>query len=91
MRYGGDEFCVILPETEWRGALEVAERIRRNFASRPFQVDDTEVVLTASFGVASYPEHASNKTEIIKAADEAMFAVKDERKNGILVAGGKEP
>ena len=39
--------------------------------------------------MASYPEHAQSKAEIIKAADEAMFAVKDERKNGILVAGGQ--
>lgn len=89
VRYGGDEFCVILPETDWRGALEVAERIRRSFASKPFCVDGAEVQLTASFGVASYPEHASSKAEIIKAADEAMFSVKDERKNGILVAGGR--
>jgi diguanylate cyclase (GGDEF)-like protein len=89
VRYGGDEFCVILPETDWRGALEVAERIRRNFASRPFRLDGTEITLTASFGVASFPEHALTKSEIIKAADEAMFAVKGERKNGILVAGGK--
>jgi diguanylate cyclase (GGDEF)-like protein len=89
VRYGGDEFCVILPETGWRGALEVAERIRRSFASKPFCVDGAEVELTASFGVASYPEHAATKAEIIKAADEAMFSVKDERKNGILVAGGR--
>ena len=89
VRYGGDEFCVVLPETDWRGALEVAERIRRNFASRPFECDGKEIVLTASFGVASYPEHATTKADIIKAADDAMFAVKDERKNGILVAGGQ--
>lgn len=86
VRYGGDEFCVVLPETDWRGALEVAERIRGNFAGRPFLVEDDEIVLTASFGVASYPEHAGTKAELIKAADEAMFAVKDDCKNGIIVA-----
>ncbi len=89
VRYGGDEFCVILPETDWRGALELAERIRRSLASKPFALDGVELTLTASFGVAAYPEHASTKAELIKAADEAMFAVKDERKNGILVAGGR--
>lgn len=89
VRYGGDEFCVVLPETDWRGALEVAERIRRAFAARPFECEGKQIVLTASFGVASYPEHATTKAEIIKAADEAMFEVKNERKNGILVAGGR--
>ncbi len=89
VRYGGDEFCVILPETDWRGALELAERIRRSFASKPFALDGAELTLTASFGVAAYPEHASTRADLIKAADEAMFAVKDERKNGIMVAGGR--
>ena len=52
-------------------------------------IDGAEITLTASFGVASYPEQAQTKAEIIKAADEAMFSVKDERKNGTLVAGGQ--
>ena len=45
------------------------------------------VALTASFGVASFPLHGKNKAELIKAADQAMFRVKDDAKNGIVVAG----
>jgi len=90
VRYGGDEFCVILPETDWRGAIEVAERIRATFAQKPFALGGTKgVMLTASFGVASFPEHATTKEDLVKAADQAMFQVKESRKNGILVAGGQ--
>jgi diguanylate cyclase (GGDEF)-like protein len=87
IRYGGDEFCIILPETDWRGAQEVAERIRANFADGLFLVGKTEgVSLTASFGIASFPEHAQTKGEMIKKADEAMFLIKGKQKDGILVA-----
>jgi len=87
IRYGGDEFCIILPETDWRGAQEVAERIRANFANGLFLVGKTEgVSLTASFGIASFPQHAQTKGEMIKKADEAMFLIKGKQKDGILVA-----
>src|SRR5207249_9150000 len=57
-RYGGDEFCVVLPETDLRGACELSERLRVSLASRSFLVDDTPgMTLTASFGIAAYPDH----------------------------------
>ena len=89
VRWGGDEFCIILPETDWRGAREVAERVRARFGDGPFLKDVVEggVVLTASFGIASFPEHADNKDDLVSRADEAMFRIKSARKNGILVAG----
>jgi diguanylate cyclase (GGDEF)-like protein len=88
-RYGGDEFCVLLPETDWRGAMEVAERLKERIASRPFLVDETGgIALTASFGLASFPEHAQSLEELVKAADEAMYEIKRSGKNDINVAGG---
>jgi diguanylate cyclase (GGDEF)-like protein len=87
VRYGGDEFCVILPETDTPGALQVAERLRAEIANRPFLTGDgLDVYLTASFGIATYPTHGLTKEELVQAADRAMFEVKSTTKNGIRVA-----
>jgi diguanylate cyclase (GGDEF)-like protein len=86
-RYGGDEFCVVLPETELRGACELSERLRVSLMSRSFLVDDTPgMTLTASFGVAAYPDHARTSLGLIKCADKAMQKVKLSGKNSIGVS-----
>ncbi|HEU4403382.1 MAG TPA: GGDEF domain-containing protein [Candidatus Polarisedimenticolia bacterium] len=86
-RYGGDEFCVVLPETDLRGARELAERLRVAVGSRPFLVDDTPgMTLTASFGIASYPDHARTSLALIKCADRAMQRIKVSGKNSIGVS-----
>jgi diguanylate cyclase (GGDEF)-like protein len=87
VRYGGDEFCIILPETHWQGALEVAERIRSRLAATPFLLEETGgIEITGSFGLAAYPTHAITKEELIKKADEAMYRIKCQNKNDIQVA-----
>ena len=86
-RYGGDEFVVVLPETPPGGALVIAERIRRAIASHPFLRDEgLEARISASFGIASYPDHALTPEGLIQKADQAMYRVKEKDKNGIEVA-----
>jgi len=89
-RFGGDEFCILLPETEWHGALEVAERVREAIAGSNFLTglvaDPGGVRVTASFGIASYPLHARTKEDIIVQADRAMQRIKNGTKNSIAIA-----
>ncbi len=90
-RYGGDEFCVVLPETDPRGARELAERLRMALGSKPFLVHDTPgMALTASFGIASYPEHSRTSLGLIKCADRAMQRIKLSGKNSIGMSGPEE-
>ena len=86
-RYGGDEFCIVLPQTGWQGAYEVAQRIRDAISRTPFLVSDTGGrSLTASFGISSFPFHADSKEELVTLADQAMYKMKDAGKNSIQVA-----
>ena len=87
VRYGGDEFCVVLPETDTQGAYQVADRVRITIAERPFRVsENAQVNLTGSIGIASFPAHAQTKEDLIRQADRAMFTIKNQSKNAIAVA-----
>jgi len=72
-RTGGEEFAMILPDTDQHEAYLVAERLRtriaESFAGQP-------VPLTMSFGVATYPAHATNHEGLLRAADDALYAAK---------------
>jgi diguanylate cyclase (GGDEF)-like protein len=87
-RFGGDEFAVVLPDTGSEGALAAAERVRERIAAHAFlkASDGLDVHLTASVGVATLPDVASSAEELIKAADMAMYRVKDKGKNGVFLA-----
>jgi diguanylate cyclase (GGDEF)-like protein/putative nucleotidyltransferase with HDIG domain len=73
-RIGGEEFALLLPETDERGAFIVAERLRRA-THRSFS--DSPVGVTFSFGVASAPLHAADGVALLRAADRASAAAKD--------------
>ena len=86
-RYGGDEFVAVLPETPASGALVIAERIRKSIEDHAFLRDQgLEARISASFGIASYPDHGLTPEGLIQKADQAMYRVKERDKNGIEVA-----
>ena len=87
-RFGGDEFALVLPDTGSDGAVFVGERIREKIAAWSFlRADGLDISLTVSVGVATLPDVAASAEQLIQAADEAMYAVKDRGKNGIHVSG----
>lgn len=80
-RYGGDEFTILLPETNRRGALETAERIRKSIATSQFDVRGTNLSATVSLGIASYPEDGGNIDIIVDKADRALYRAKRRGRN----------
>ncbi|MEW6571146.1 MAG: sensor domain-containing diguanylate cyclase [Nitrospirota bacterium] len=83
-RYGGDEFVIVLPQTPPGAAAQIAERIRKSMEQYTFlKKAGLSLKLTASFGVASYPESAKSKEDIIRLADEAMYKVKYQTRNAV--------
>lgn len=81
-RYGGDEFVIVLPDTGMELAGTVAERIRSMIAAHSFNGGrNLTLSLTASFGVAAFPQHASSPQQLIACADRAMYEAKAARKD----------
>ncbi|MFL6214930.1 MAG: diguanylate cyclase [Blastocatellia bacterium] len=86
-RYGGDEFVMMLPESASASAMQMAERVRAQIAGNCFSGGvGAHIHLTASFGVASYPEHAQTAERLIELADAAMYEAKQRRKDSVQVA-----
>lgn len=88
-RFGGDEFCVLLPEVGARKALQAAERLRARVDAQPAQVNrDVMVSYTVSIGVAEW-RRGSELPELIEAADAAMRAAKQAGRNRVQLAAAR--
>lgn len=83
VRYGGDEFMLILPKASRSGAREVADRLLQRSWDRPFRLRDAGLVVpvTLSIGVASAPEDGKNSRELFQAADTALYHAKQSGRN----------
>src|SRR6266568_482423 len=92
VRYGGDEYVAILLGVDSGGALKVAERIRRSIEDHVFlSREGARVRVTASIGLASYPEHTSSKPEVLDLADRAMYRGKRSTRNVVYIASKDLP
>jgi diguanylate cyclase (GGDEF)-like protein len=91
VRYGGDEFVLILTETGTDEAVQVAERIRAKIEAHRFTGGrKLNFSLTASFGVAVFPFHALSPQQLIACADQAMYQAKAANKNCVRVIANSE-
>lgn len=87
-RYGGDEFIVLLPQTGKQAAIGVAQRLRACLRISRFLADEgLHLEVLASFGIATFPEDADTPQDLVRAADEMMYVVKNSTRNGIAAAG----
>lgn len=86
-RYGGDEFVILLPQTDKESASIVARRLREQLNTTVFIRDEgLNLRVTASIGLATYPGDATTKADMIRMADEAMYHVKNTTRDNIAVA-----
>jgi len=89
VRYGGEEFIIVLPNTPEEETIFLAERIRKAVQEHNFVISDTEKVnITMSGGIASYPKNAADAKSLLNAADTALYAAKAAGKNVVLCCKG---
>jgi diguanylate cyclase (GGDEF)-like protein len=86
-KYGGDEFVVILPQTDKVGAYLAAERLRESVEREPFPGAETQPLgkATISIGLAAYPEHGLSDEEILNHADKALYFAKESGRNRSVI------
>ncbi|HBM76002.1 MAG TPA: hypothetical protein DD429_10700 [Clostridiaceae bacterium] len=72
-RYGGEEFTVVLPDTDSEKAYAIAERIRENVEKNIFVIDGKKIRTTVSGGISEFPKIASSATDLLSYADRAMY------------------
>jgi diguanylate cyclase (GGDEF)-like protein len=85
-RIGGDEFVLLVGElAEPEVALALAEKIRQALR-HPYRIDDHELTISCSLGVAIYPDHGTNELELTKGADEAMYRAKETGRDSVQLA-----
>ncbi len=85
-RYGGEEFTLLLPETDGAGAMAVAERLRRAVAELPFIVHDGELTVTISIGASTLGPDVASHEALLDVADRALYRAKHAGRNQVVMA-----
>jgi diguanylate cyclase (GGDEF)-like protein len=88
-RFGGEEFVVLLPDTDRDSAAEIAERIR--VAVSALDIVGVSRPITASFGVAAIPEDADEPTLLLRGADRALYLAKSRGRNRVETLSSTDP
>jgi diguanylate cyclase (GGDEF)-like protein len=82
-RFGGEEFCVLCEETDSHGAQLLAERVREELESTELQTELGPLRVTASLGVATFPDHASSAPDLFVQGDKALYEAKSRGRNQV--------
>lgn len=90
-RLGGEEFGIILTETDSRKAMMVAEELRASLARSPMPAEDTEITMTMSIGIAELGADGETLRELLAAADRLLYQAKADGRNRIAVRGDRVP
>jgi len=88
-RYGGEEFIVVLPRTDRRGAYRVAEKLRKKVEEMSLTAinNDNPPKITCSLGISVYPLHGNNIDKLIQSADKALYKAKNSGRNRTCIFG----
>jgi len=86
-RYGGEEFCVVLPDTDRQGAQYAAERIRHAAEKTNIKAYDTTVKVTVSVGTSTFPDDGKKLEELVDKADWALYRAKKRGRNNVCSFG----
>ncbi|MSR78231.1 MAG: diguanylate cyclase [Candidatus Omnitrophica bacterium] len=85
-RYGGEEFAVLMPHTDYQGAMEAGERLRRVFSENRFLVDSEDIHLTISVGIAAFPEdYMEKRAELLTFSVQALYKSKASGRNRLTL------
>ncbi len=85
-RYGGEEFIILLPETDRDSAVMVAERLRKSITVNPFKTTAGDVSITVSVGVSSKDDKTTNLESLIARADQALYISKHKGRNRVSIS-----
>jgi len=89
-RYGGEEFCVLLPETDLDGATRIAERIRSRVSNLEARSGDEVLRTTISVGIAAYPaDYPGTIQGFLEKADQALYLAKQSGRDRVLTTGAR--
>jgi diguanylate cyclase (GGDEF)-like protein len=90
-RWGGEEFLIVLPSTPKEGAWRAAEKVREGLARHTFHDDQGDAIgkVTLSGGIASFPDDGRTQSELVRAADEALYSAKRSGRDRVLKAEPK--
>ena len=82
-RYGGDEFIILLPETQGQDAIDAGERIRTAVENTTFDLEGQKISTTVSIGIAGFPDHAQRLDDLMGRADRALYHSKAAGRNSV--------